>query len=135
MAREAVKVEQYGQDGDGQAVRYTCASNAAIVKGTFLKFADGRVASASTGTGDMFAGFAATAKSATDLSTSISAVTNGIYNLTASRAIVAGDLVQTAVPGNYVIPLAANTSSKAIIVGVALDSVAATESVNVRVNL
>jgi len=32
-------------------------------------------------------------------------------------------------------PLAANTSSKAIVVGVALDSVAATESVNVRVNL
>jgi len=134
MAREVTKIEQYGANSDGDPRGFDCASGTKISKGTVLKFATPRTASASTGTGDIFAGIAAADKSATDYTTRVSCWENGIYEFTASRAIIAGDLLQTAAPGNYVIPLAANTSSKQIVVGYALKSAAATERVQVRVD-
>jgi len=135
MAREATKVEFLGFNRDAEPRSYIVASSAAIAKGCFLKIGDGRVATASAGTGDSFAGFAAMEKENDDYSTTISAWTNCIVDCTASTAVTAGDLLQTAAPGNYVMPIAANTSSQAIIVGVALDSVAAAARVNVRVNI
>jgi hypothetical protein len=135
MAREAVKVELFGANNSGDQIRFTCASNAAITKGTFLKCADLRTASASTGTADFFVGFAAADKSATDYSTTISAWTNGIFKVYASGAITVGHYVKTAVPGNYVMETTvadAIIASTAKIVGYALETAAADETFLIR---
>jgi hypothetical protein len=135
MAREATKIELFGANDYGDQVRYTCASGTAIAKGTILKFATPRTASASTGTGDYVAGIASMDKKVDDYSTSISSWTNGIFLCTASQAVTAGDLLKTAAPGNYVTPITANTSSQAVVFGVALESAADGATVAVRVKL
>lgn len=120
--------------------RYTCATSTGIAKGTFLKGADPFLASASTGTGDVFVGFAhADVNKATDTSfnteTSVTADKGGMYELTASGAITVGQKVKTAAPGNYVMAAldADVTSSYAIIVGVARETAADAEQINVEV--
>lgn len=138
MAREAVIVELYGENNSGCPINYTVADGNAITKGTYLKFADPRTASASTGTGDYIAGFAAFEKEASDGITRMSVLTNGIFDLTASGAITAGQYVKTAVPGNYVMAITAadaSVASYANIVGVALETASDGEQINVRVNL
>ncbi len=134
MANEVTKVELYGYKEMGDVRGFDCASGVKISKGTVLKLASARTASASTGTGDIFAGVASADKSGTDYTTRVGCWENGIFEFVASQAIIAGDLLQTAAPGNYLIPIAANTSSKQIIVGVAQKSVAADAKVQVRVN-
>lgn len=84
--------------------RYTCATSTGISKGTYLKNADAFTASASTGTGDAFCGFAhADVNTSTDTAfntaTSITADKGGIYELVASNAILVNALVKTAAPG------------------------------------
>ncbi len=120
--------------------RYACATSTGITKGTFLKVADAFTASASTGTGDIFCGFAhADVNSSTDTAfnteTSITADSGGVYELTASGAITVGQFVKTAAPGNYV--MACNdadvTASYARIVGVALETATTNEQINVAV--
>lgn len=120
--------------------RYACASGTAIPKGTFLKFADAFTASASTGTGDVFCGFAhADVNNSTDTQfnteTSVTADKGGVYALVASQAITVGHYVKTAAPGNYVMECTAADidSSLAIIVGVALETATAGETINVEV--
>lgn len=92
MANEAVIVE-LGVDG-GRPTRFTCADGAGISKGTLLKLADNRTASASAAR-DVFAGIAAADKVASDGATTISAYTKGIFDLTcnATDGITAGDWV------------------------------------------
>ena len=136
MAREVTEIEGYGALEDGQGRRFTVASGVKIAKGTVLKHATPRLATASTGTGDRIAGVAGADKSATDLSTSISAWTNGIYEFTASGAITEGDNVVTAAPGNYVKSVTTeNTSSHAIIVGTAMKDQKDGNRVQVRMNV
>lgn len=120
--------------------RYTCATSTGIAKGTFLKNADPHTASASTGTGDVFCGFAhADVNKSTDTSfnteTNVTADKGGIYELVASGAITVGQKVKTAAPGNYVMAAldADVTSSYAIIVGVALETASDGETINVEV--
>lgn len=136
IAAVVTEIESYGADASGEPRRFEVASGTKISKGTVLKLTSPRTASASTGTGDFFAGIAAADKSATDYSTSIAAWENGIYEFTASGTIVAGDVVQTAAGGNYVITLVGGYSeaSGQVVVGVAQKSVSATERVQVRVN-
>jgi len=120
--------------------RYTCATSTGIAKGTFLKNADPHTASASTGTGDHFVGFAhADVNKSTDTAfnteTSITADKGGMYELVASGAITSGQKVKTAVPGNYVMAAldADVTSSYAIIVGIARETASDGETINVEV--
>jgi len=120
--------------------RYTCATSTGIAKGTFLTFADPYLASASTGTGDVFAGFAhADVNKSTDTAfnteTSVTADKGGIYELAASLAITAGHYVKTAAPGNYVMECTAAdmASSLAIFVGIALETASDGEVINVEV--
>jgi len=120
--------------------RYTCATSTGIAKGTFLKFADAFTASASTGTGDVFCGFAhADVNKSTDTNfnteTSVTADKGGIYELVASGAITVGHYVKTAAPGNYVMECTAAdmSSSLAIHVGVALETASDGEQINVEV--
>lgn len=120
--------------------RYTCATSTGIAKGTFLKGADPSTASASTGTGDYFVGFAhADVNESTDTQfnteTSVTADKGGMYELTASGAITAGQKVKTAAPGNYVMVAtdADVTSSWALIVGIARETASDGEVINVEV--
>jgi len=136
MAREVKEVELYGGNNGGDKRRLTCASGVAITKGTILKLTDARTASASTGTGDVFAGIASMDKDSADTSTSISAWENGIFEMVASGAITVGAKVKTASDGNYVMQCqtADVQSSYAIIVGTALETASDGETINVRVN-
>jgi hypothetical protein len=134
MTREAVLVDNKPL----VSRRYTCATGTGIVKGTYLKVADPFLASASAGTSDIFIGFAhADVNTATDTAfnteTSVTADKGGRWNLVASGAITVGDLVATAAPGNYVMALAVNTSSHAIVVGTALETAATNETLLVEV--
>ena len=133
MAREVTKIEQYGMNSAGDIRGFDCASGTKIPKGTILKLATPRTASASTGTADIFAGIASADKSGTDFSTRVGAWENGIYEFTASGTIVAGDKLQTATPGNYVMRMPSFTSHQ-IEVGYAVKSAATYERVQVRVN-
>lgn len=136
MVREAIL-----RDTDAKTKRrYTCATSTGIAKGTFLKCADPFLASASTGTGDFFVGFAhADVNTATDTNfntqTSVTADKGGVYELTASGAITVGQLVKTAAPGNYVMAVSQTdmTSSYAIAIGVALETATNGEQINVEV--
>lgn len=120
--------------------RYTCATGTGIAKGTFLKLTDPHTASASTGTGDKFIGFAhADVNKSTDTAfnteTSITADKGGIYELAASGAITVGAYVKTAAPGNYVMQCtdADMTASIANVVGKALETASDGETINVEV--
>lgn len=135
MAREAIKVELNGQNNSGDIRRYACVNDTAITKGTLLKILDPRTASYAIGTAEAFAGIASMDKEASDGSTTISAWTNGVFELTASGAIGVGKKVVMAAPGNFVkeagvLDLA---SSFACVVGVALEEAADLEVINVRV--
>ena len=120
--------------------RYTCVTGTGIAKGTYLTNADPSTASASTGTGDKFCGFAhADVNESTDTAfnteTSVTADKGGMYELVASGAIPVNSKVKTAAPGNYVMVAtdADVTSSLAIIMGIAREAGTAAETINVEV--
>lgn len=120
--------------------RYTCATSTAIPKGTFLKLSADQTAAASTGTGDLFIGFAhADVNNASDTSfntsTNVTADKGQTYELVASLAIQKGSYVKTAAPGNYVMACtdADMTSSLSIVIGKALEDASANEVINVEV--
>lgn len=120
--------------------RFTCATGTAIPKGTYLTNSGDQTASASTGTGDVFVGFAhADVNNSTDTSfnteTSVTADKGGMYELVASGAITRGAYVKTAAPGNYVMQCtdADMTASLAIVVGIAREAASDGETINVEV--
>lgn len=120
--------------------RYTCATSTGIAKGTFLKLSGDQTAAASTGTGDIFVGFAhADVNMSTDTAfnteTSVTADKGQTYELTASGAITLGAYVKTAAPGNYVMQAtdADMTASIAIVIGKALEAASDGEQINVEV--
>ena len=127
------KVELYGQNNDGDPRRYTVASGTAISKGTLLAMTDARTAIAQSTAGQALAGVASMDKSATDLSTSISAWTNGIFEARASGAHAAGVGWQSAVGGNNV--SSATGASGAFVGGWFMEESTDNELVNVRLRL
>jgi len=135
MAREAVKRDTKILTSK----RYTCATSINIPKGTYLKNADPSTASASTGTGDPFVGFAhaeINGASDTDFNTetSVTADKGGIFELVASGAILVNQYVKTAAPGNYVMAAgAADFASLAIVMGIAREEASDGETFNVEV--
>lgn len=137
MAREAILRDTKNTTSR----RYTCATSTGIAKGCYLKNADGPTASASTGTGDPFVGFAhADVNKSTDTSfnteTSITADKGGMYELWSSGAIAVNTYVKTAAPGNYVMACtdADMTLRVAVHIGIAREAATATsELINVEV--
>lgn len=120
--------------------RYTCATSTGIAKGCFLALSGDQTVSASTGTGDIFKGFAhADVNKSTDTAfnteTSITADKGGMYELIASGAITRGAYVKTASPGNYVMQCldADMTASLARVIGVADETASDGEQINVEV--
>jgi len=136
MAREAVLRDTNIKTSK----RYTCATGTGIAKGTYLKNADPVTASASTGTGDPFIGFAhadvnESTDSAFNTETSVTADKGGMYELVASGAIAVNKYVKVATPGNYVMECvdADLTASLAYIVGIAREAASDGETINVEV--
>ncbi len=136
MVREAVKRDTKILTSR----RYTCATSTGIAKGTYLKNTDPVTASASTGTGDSFIGFAhADVNKATDTAfnteTSATADKGGMYELVASGSILVNNYVKTAAPGNYVMEAtnADVTASIANLVGIAREAADNDETINVEV--
>ena len=136
MAREVTKVELYGVNDAGDVRGWDCASGVKIPKGTVLKFASARTASASVGTGDLFAGVASADKSGTDFSTRVGTWQNGILEFTASGTVTVGHKVKTAAPGNYVMEMTAAdmASSLQICIGYAIKTATTGTRVQVRVD-
>lgn len=136
MAREAVLRDTKVKTSR----RFTCATGTAIPKHTFLKLSADNTVAASTGTGDLFAGFAhAEVNNSTDSSfnteTNVTADKGGVYLLYASGAIALGQKVKTAAPGNYVMAAADAdvTASYAKVLGVALEAASDGEQIEVEV--
>lgn len=77
----------------GCPVRMTCADGAGILKGVILKLADPRTASASDADDNCFAGISAAEKVASDGTTSLAVYTHGIFEITTSAAVTAGERV------------------------------------------
>lgn len=132
MANEAVIIELI--DG-GRPIRFTCADGAGIEKGTLLKLADPRTASATSADNDPFCGIAAAEKVASDGSTSIAAYTCGIFDLKDSGAgITAGATVNIG-GANLIIASAAADLLTGSVVGRALETAAADEVIAVAVGV
>ena len=140
MVNEAVKVELYGANNDGNPRRFVVASGASIAKGSILTLTDPRTAALCAASTAVLAGISAFEKDGSDYSTSISAWTDGIFTLKASGAITAGDAVksacvaesntiQTANPGSEV----GSIASGAQILGYAEDDIADGTTGEVRV--
>lgn len=137
MANEVIKVELLGANNYGDPLTMTCASGTTILKGTIVKITDPRTISASTGTGDRIIGITAADKDGTDFSTSVPVWTNGIFDMVASNAITAGDLVKSAAgTGNQVMTVTsadAAVASYSIVIGTALETATDGERIQVRV--
>lgn len=139
MAREAIVVEL--TNGSGFPRRYTVSNSTAISKGTLLKLTDPRTAVAYDGAtveGALpVAGIAAMDKEANDGSTSITAWTDGIFELTASGAIHLGAAV-VFLNNNYVRQASGGitvAASGAVIAGYAMETASDAELVNVRIKI
>ena len=133
MTYEWTKVELFGSNNDGDPIRFTCASGTAITKGTLLAMTDPRTAIAHSSAGQAIAGVAAMDKQSNDGSTTISAWTNGIFEVTASAAVTVGWPVISAAQGNTVDP--GTAQSGAFIIGYAMESASAGEVINVRLKV
>ena len=79
MANEAVIIELLGNGGD--PIQYICVDADAFPKGTILKLSDDREADLSSADGEVCAGICAMEKVALDGSLTVSAYTNGIFDL------------------------------------------------------
>lgn len=135
MANEAVILQLLGNGGD--VVRYTCASGTAITKGTILKLTDPCTAAACSAANDKFAGICAADKSGSDWTTTVSAYTNGIFDLYCDgTAITAGEHVSIS-GANIIKKYATLDFEKGQEIGTALETAAlgTAETIAVRVSL
>jgi len=100
MANEAVIIELFN---GGRPIRYTCADGTGIAKGTLLEMTSDRtVVLATTGTA-AFVGIAASEKVANDGSTTISAYTDGIFDLVSdSGTDTVGVMMSTSAADNVI---------------------------------
>lgn len=129
----ASKIEFLGPNRDGEPRRFTVASGVLIPKGTLLKISGARTAAAHSALGDNLAGVALSEKSATDKSTTISAITQAIMTFTSSGSISAGDPVYGGTDGNSV-EVATNAIIGSAILGYAISD-ATGNKCEVRINL
>ena len=134
MANEIVKIELYGDNQAGDPVRYTCASNVAIVKGTLCKFSGDHTVDACASRSAAIAGVAAMDKSATDLSTTITLWTNLKADVKASGAIAVGNMVMSADAANECTPIG-NPSGMSCAYGRVVEAADDNEVVAVRIRV
>lgn len=131
------KVELYGENNSGNPIRYTIADGVSVSQGHVCYLTDPRTASgAALGTAAV-AGVAAMEKEYNDGSTSISLWTDGIFEVTCSAAVTAGQPVamDSKTNNTVIVPGSAQLASGAITIGYALETGAADEIINIRLKL
>jgi len=133
MANEFTKVELYGANNDGTPRRYKIADATSVSQGATLALSDPRTVVATSKSTIINAGVAAEDHGANLGVTDISVWTDGIFEAVASDAITVGSPI-TFVESNK-IQAARNAASGASIAGYALETAAAGETINVRVQL
>ena len=133
MANEWTKVELYGANNDGEPRRYTIATGTSISKGALLTLTDPRTATAQSTNG--YTAGVASEEHISGGGTSIAAWTNGVFSVTASGGIRAGETI-VGCNGNTVASGAAlSASSGARAIGYALENAAHAETLTVRLRL
>ena len=132
MANEAVIIE-LGPNG-GKPQRFTVANGTAITKGCLLQLSGDYTASASSGSGDVFAGIAAADKEASDGATEIAAYTEGIFDITnsAGAEITLGNIV-TISGANFIRSAVAGDLLTGAVVGKALEAGSPSEVIRVDI--
>ncbi len=137
MANEWTKVELFGQNRDGEPIRYTIAAGTAVSQGSLLGLRDPRTVVLAGAGETCFAGVSAEELRNDDTATSVSVWTQGIFEAVASGAMGVGANV-TGVKYNKVQVASASLfdlSSGAYIIGKILETSDIDETVNVRLNL
>ena len=132
MASEAVIIELLGNKGD--PVTYNCADGDAFPKGTILKLSDNREADLSSADGEICAGICAIEKVANDGSTTVTAYTNGIFDLKDGTAgAIAIGLPITIGGANLIKGAAAGEAEGGTIMGHTLAAFAGSDTQSCRV--
>lgn len=131
MGDEAVIVELLGNGGD--PIIYNCADADAFPKGTILKLSDNREADLSSADAECCAGICAMEKVANDGATTVTAYTNGIFDLKDSGAGFTVGLPVTIGGANLVKQVAAGEAEGGTILGRALATAIASATEEVRV--
>jgi hypothetical protein len=137
MANEVTKIELFGANNDGQPVRYAVNSGSSYTKGTLMFISGtGRLMISSDGgvNGLPVAGVLAADASGASYA---SVWTQGVFEFTASGAIVGGDPVIAIGSKNIVVTnvVAGSYVGRPGTFGYAMNTVADTERFGVRVNL
>jgi len=139
MANEAVIIELLGEGASkGYPITFNVANGTAITKGTLLSGTDlrGAIACAATSTLNNFVGIAAMDKVASDGSTTITAYTKGIFDLTISELAGITNGAYVAVSGSNTIKAALEADFPAgNVVGKALEAGSDAEVIEVAVGV
>jgi hypothetical protein len=133
MANEAVIIELFN---GGRPIRFTCADGTTIEKGTLLELTDPRTVIANTNDNAPVVGIAAAEKVASDGATTISAYTDGIFDmLTDSGTDGVGAMLANSATENTLQTADAADLLQGSVVGKTLEAAGNAEVVAVRVNL
>ena len=138
MANEWVDIELYGPNDDGGKRRVTIADGDSVSIGTILKLTDPRTGSATAVVGQPIVGIAAEEHVANKGVTTIAVWTDGMFEVTASSALVLGDPVvaelENKVKALSVNDTASNSTvaSWARVMGRSYETAAPGEAVNIR---
>jgi hypothetical protein len=136
MTNKATKVELTNSTGNPR--RYTCADGTTILLGYVLTLSDPRTAALVSddmdNAGYVPAGIAAMDKEANDGSTSITAWTDGVFEMIASGNIAVGAAVKS-IGAGYVAAASALDVASGVIIGNALEAGSDEETINVRVKI
>jgi hypothetical protein len=133
MANEAVIVELFN---GGRPIRFTCANGVGIEKGTLLELTDPRTVIANANDNAPLAGIAAAEKVASDGATTISAYTDGIFDvLTDAGTDTVGAMVANSATANSVQTADAADLLQGSVLGKLLETAGNAEVALVRVNL
>lgn len=118
------------------AIIMTAADGTGIEKGAVCKLADSLTASISDGDEDYVAGIVKTEKIASDGTTSVAVYRKGIFEMTASGSITAGQAVATHASsgGSNVVAVATATAVGGKTLGIALETASEGERILVELN-
>jgi len=132
MANEAVIIELFN---GGRPIRFTCAEATGIEKGTLLELSGDRTVIANTNDNAPVVGIAAHEKVASDGSTTISAYTDGIFDmLTDAGTDSPGALMANSATENTLQTADAADLLQGSVVGYLLEEAGNAEVAAVRVN-
>jgi len=132
MANEAVIIELFN---GGRPIRFTCADDTEIEKGTLMELTDPRTVIANTNDNAPVVGIAAADKVANDGATTIAVYTDGIFDmLTDSGTDSVGALLANSATENTLQTADASDLLQGSDLGMALETAGNAEVVAVRIN-